>query len=1386
MGEKHGRFHKVIQLIFLLSALLGIMPCYAQFDPNKFRFEKLTVEDGLPHSDALASVQDQEGFVWIATNKGLCRYDGYSLKNYLLPKDDDLALPNDRIKTLHVSPDGKLWTGTESNGLYIYNSKLDKFCNPDFSKIPSSKVALQKILLRADVSGMASDTQGNLWIGTYRFGLFKLLINNEGLITDIHRPTLANQSSEKFSIVQLKIDQAQQIWIGTEYGLFVGKKNDQNYKAYPLPFVSLQQFTLDKLDNIWVASNNQLYWVSPTKTVKLKGFYPEVQNLLADSDGNLWIASESDGLIMIPAKPTSTASELPFNEDKVIRFNQLNQRNRSYHHQRIRDLYEDSSKKIWISSQAIGLSRLDLRQKQFGYICPDQSPSLDFKSSHYIKAIYLDENNQKLWLGTWAGMFSYNMQSQTYQKHLLINSSSKSVSTDIAAILRTKNGNLLVSAYSAGLLKYGADNKFHTIETTTTFGSLSALVQDPLGQIWVSSNTHGLCLFNPKNESILSGKQIGIRTPTGIINNLLVDKENQILWVATRSGLLKYKIELGRVVLLKKFIHEKGNNNSLKMNYIWALCKDQKGNLWIGTIGGGLHQLTTDVRGQEVVYRYDKKLPEQDVESILVDENNDLWIGGTGLYHFSPKSGQYISYDVNDGLQSNSFKIGAAWKSSEGTLFFGGIEGVSYFQPKEIQKDRRAPIPRIVGLRVGNQLINPKDTLNGRIILSERFQNNTAITLQHDENDFAISFVGLNYSNPHKNIYAYRLVGNSDNWITIQQQRLVNFANLSAGSYTFEVKVANGDGIWSSSVATIRITILPAWWQTWWAYLSYFCLLFFSIRYYFKEKETKRNLKNQVLIESLKYEKEKELSEMKLNFFTNVSHELRTPLTLILGPIEELVSAIKTTGGLSEKAYLVQRQTKKLLDLVNQLLEFRKAESGLVTLSYRQVEAVNFLTEIFHIFKIKAEEQHIEYTFTCSEEDISLWVDKDKLEIIVINLLSNAFKFTPSGGTVEMTVGVEKIHKDTFLSIKIQDSGIGINATELSRIFDPYYQALHTNSLKVTGTGIGLSLVKQLVNAHSGDIQVYSEAQKGTTFTVLLPLKNEAISENQLIQEESFLQTTNALVHQSENPIELTQESTPDHDLSILIVEDNAEIRVYLQVLFEKIYKVSVASNGKEGVEKALQLSPDIILSDIMMPEMNGLELCKTLRQNAKTSHIPILLLTARTASVHEIEGLELGADDYIHKPFNPHVLLTKVTMLLQNRLRLREYYSKQLLQEPTQVVIPHDEKVFLEKAMRIVEDNLETESFNVQALQREMGMSQPVFYRKIKGITGKSGVEFIRDIRLKRAAQLLGTSTYRVSEVASMVGIEDLKYFRQHFQELFGMSPSEFAKTKKLNMSNP
>lgn len=1375
-----------------IKTFLVIFTCqnaFAQFDPNKYRFERLTVEDGLPHSDALASVQDHEGFIWIATNKGVCRYDGYQLKTYHLPKNDHIFLPNDRIKALHVSPNGFLWVGTESNGVYFYDKNIDKFKSIDLSSVDKSEQSLVSVFNKSDILCIESDGSGNLWCGTFGEGLFQLKQNSDGVITSIKQLNLEGEKSPHVRIINLGLDNQHRLWVGTNTGLYCGKTNTSNLlKSNIVANNSIQQFVIDRHKNLWIATRNQLFWLPSKNLYKkiytLQGQYEEVHSIHFDSYNNLWIGSEKDGLIMIPAKTSANPAELPIDEEKTIRFGQIETNNANYNLKRVRHIYEDKFRVLWISTQAGGINKLDLQQKQFGQLCPDKSGN-GFKPTYYIKAIYKDEIAQKLWLGTWGGIVCYDFKTQKYTKFRIADSVNNEFNYDVSSIIKDSRNTIWVSTYSQGLFRLGNDQKFHRVTLKPSQNNISAISEDNLGQIWLGAPALGLCLFSPNDGNLKYGKKIGNLMPKVTIHNLLFDSKNQTLWLASKEGLLKFKVGRGNLTFLKKFSHEEGNSNSLKINYVWALCEDKKGNLWIGSIGGGLHRLYVNKDGKELIQRYDSILPEQDVESILEDDNGQLWIGGTGLYKFNPQTNKYIRYDVNDGLQSNSFKIGAAWKSDDGTLYFGGINGVSYFQPNTIKINSSVPIPRIIGLRVGNKQIGPGDTLDNRILLKNSIDNSTTITLRHDEKDFAIEFVGLNYTNPHNNIYAYRLLENNENWIVINQQRNVNFTHLASGKYTFEVKVANGDGVWSVDFARLEIIILPPWWQTWWAYLIYILIMTIGLWIYYQITETQRELKNQLLIESLKYEKEKELSEMKLSFFTNVSHELRTPLTLILGPIEELVTSIKASNGLSEKAHLIQKQTGKLLDLVNQLLEFRKAESGLLSVHYREIEAVGFLREIFLIFKLKAEELTINYQFETQEENVTLYADMDKLEIMIVNLLSNAFKFTPLKGSIDMLVLVERnlrISKtqanNDYLVIKVRDSGVGINPQELAKIFDPYYQVIHTESLKITGTGIGLSLVKQLVEAHLGEVKVNSKIGLGTEFSIYLPLGKKHLLKEEIVVDDNFIQNVQISEIASEELRNFELIKNASHqDLHILIVEDNSEIRQYLQQLFEKMYHVSIASNGQEGINKALQNVPDLIISDIMMPEVNGLELCKKLRQNPKTIHIPILLLTARTASIHEIEGLEMGADDYIYKPFNPHVLLTKVTMILLNRQKLREYYSKQLLLEPTQLIIPDEERLFLEKAMKIVENNIEASTFNVQALLKEMGMSQPVFYRKIKGITGKSGVEFIRDIRLKRAAQLLSTSNYRVSEVASMVGMEDLKYSRQHFQELFAVSPSEYSK---------
>ncbi|PAC27077.1 hypothetical protein BWI92_24480 [Flectobacillus sp. BAB-3569] len=594
-----------------------------------------------------------------------------------------------------------------------------------------------------------------------------------------------------------------------------------------------------------------------------------------------------------------------------------------------------------------------------------------------------------------------------------------------------------------------------------------------------------------------------------------------------------------------------------------------------------------------------------------------------------------------------------------------------------------------------------------------------------------------------------------------------------------------GKEAWSAKPAEIKIRVLPPWYKTWWAFLIYALILFFAFKEYQKATLAKQALKNDVLMEKYKADQEKTLTDLKLRFFTNVSHELRTPLTLILGPIEELASSEHEK---KDKIMLILQQTRKLLDLVNQLLDFRKAETGNMKILATFGNIIPMIEEVFLIFKLKAQESSIDYTMSLPQTTVELFFDSSKLEIILTNLLSNAFKYTPSGGKISLKTEIvgssseEAVFEGgrpskNFLQISIQDFGVGMSVDELDKIFDPYYQASHTETLKIRGTGIGLSLVKQLVEAHKGSIEVESAIAKGTTFILKLPFSKKPLVEN--TEAEHHHEETKSLVEEV-IPVVAPLEK---FSAKVLIVEDQEDLRAYLKQICEVSYEVATAVDGLDGWDKALEWQPDLIISDIMMPNSDGLELCQKVKQNPKTSHIPVFLLTARAAVTHEVEGLEMGADEYMAKPFNPLVLNAKIASILQNRSQLRSYYQKQILLEPSLPDIPDETKALLEKAMAIVEANLTNQDFTVQTLVKDMGMSQSAIYRQIKSITGQSLVEFIRDIRLKRAAQLLSNGNLRVTEVAMLVGIEDMKYFRKMFQQTYNVSPSEYAKQKKENL---
>ncbi len=1384
-------------ILFLLGLALFPLLGEGQSEPGQFRFEHITVNEGLSHSDAMCVTQDPLGFLWIGTNKGLDRYDGHELKKYELTTNDQIGTATNRIRTMHVDRNGHLWTGVERAGLYWYNANFDRFFSIRERPGAHAHVQLIQELARVNVNAITSDASNRIWVATHQLGLFCIQMTRAGAIQFIQKINFPGLS--ELTVTRLTLDQRGQLWIGTmDRGLWVLHQPATSTTASQVKLLgatNIRALHCDRRGDLWLGSGSQVFWVDSQSLRQgehiqpraLQRSFAEIESLYLDSVHRLWIGTSYGLMLMNPGG----SEGIPVDEKQVHTFLPQDTDPHSINSVRVHDILEDRFHNLWLATSAGGLNLLKLQSKAFGLI-RRQMLGATTPAHNYINAVYKDETSQLLWIGTRNGFARYDLKTKSYHNYLNRTAFGQDNGVDVTAFCQDRRGTLWIGTRYRGLMRLtGSGNPVPLPMMPGGPGwsgiSIENIIQDRQGIIWVATFNAGILAY-AEDGTFLKSFSIQNKTlPTRQFTSLLYEASQDILWASTRDrGVLKLKIVDGNLRVLKEFGHEPENVHSLKTNYAWPLVKDPQGNLWVGTIGGGLHRISAR---EEIIERYDGRIPEMDVESLVMDESGNLWIGGAGLYQFNPQKNQLLHYDVTDGLQSNSFKVGAAYRSQDGTLYMGGVNGITYFKPAEIRPNPHPPLVQITELRIHNQSVTAGDTLNGRVLLTQSLSDAPRMELSASENDFSFTFVGLNYANPRKQRYAYQMEGYTSGWIELPAgQRTASFSNLPAGDYVFRVRASNGDGVWSTNAMFVPITILPPWWKSWWAYVMYALVISGALLLYRRIATAQQDLKNKLSFEKFQNEKEKELTDLKLRFFTNVSHELRTPLTLILGPIEELLSSKSQGPGLKEKIVLMHGQTRKLLDLVNQLLDFRKVESGHLSLKASKENITSFVTELFLIFRLKAEEKELDYELEAPKEAISLYFDRDKLEIILTNLLSNAFKYTSAGGKVRF--GLEVVgncHQNAvfhqgrlsnhYLEICIRDWGVGMQEAELEHIFDPYYQASHTETLRVMGSGIGLSLVRQWVERHRGEISVISSPGKGTTFTVRLPFGSAHLLEGDLRSAEPAMDSSITPENLEIIAEPLNLPARLPNSLRILVVEDNEEVRTYLKQLFSDDFEVITAVDGLEGWNQALTYLPDLVVSDIMMPGSDGLELCRKIKHHPKTNHIPVVLLTARAAALYELEGLETGADDYVSKPFHPKLLVAKVTGLLQNRMKLREYYHRQILLEPGEVAIPDADKQFLEKAMQIVEGQLQEPDFNVQMLVQEMGMSQSVFYRRLKSITGQTVVEFIRDVRMKRAAQLLAGTNIRVSDVAYQVGIEDVKYFRKMFQKLYNVPPSEYAR---------
>jgi signal transduction histidine kinase/DNA-binding response OmpR family regulator len=749
--------------------------------------------------------------------------------------------------------------------------------------------------------------------------------------------------------------------------------------------------------------------------------------------------------------------------------------------------------------------------------------------------------------------------------------------------------------------------------------------------------------------------------------------------------------------------------------------------------------------------------------------------------HGENYSFRFVNYDEADGLQGKAFNNKAAFRTRSGELIFGGPNGFNIFRPSTIELNRQVPHVVFTDFQVFNKSIGAGEKLNNHIILDKAITYIREITLPHTNNVFTVEFAALSFFQPAKNKYMYRMEGFTDEWlVTDGSERKATFTNLNPGEYTFRVRAANNDGFWSKEDAALKIHVLPPFWKTRWAFAGYVLIIIGALLLARRIVLERARMSFQLEQERQEAHRMHELDMMKIRFFTNVSHEFRTPLTLILTPLEKLMKS-NTDAGQQQHLMLIHRNARRLLNLVNQLLDFRKMEVQQIRLSPVQGDIVKFIKEISFSFSDISEKKNIQFTFHSSLTSLNTFFDPDKLEKILFNLLSNAFKFTPEAGNVRVELNIRTSGNGTeaeWLEIKVQDSGIGISADKHEKIFERFFQDDIPGAMLNQGSGIGLSITKEFVRLHGGLITVNSEPDKGSTFIVALPVKKavDQVAVQSAMQQE--IMPALALEQEANNG-----QSAPSNGMKkpvVLLVEDNEDFRFYLKDNLKHKYTVIEAANGKEGWQQALSLVPDLIVSDVTMPEMTGIELCKKIKRDPRTSHIPIILLTARTAEEQQMEGLETGANDYITKPFNFELLVSRIKNLIVQREQIRKTFQKQIEINPSEVNIPSLDEKLIQKTLALVEKNMSNAEFSVEELSRELGMSRVYLYKKLLSLTGKTPIEFIRTVRLKRAAQLLEKSQLTVSEIAYQVGFNNPKYFTKYFKSEFNVIPSMYISQRR------
>ncbi|WP_320053504.1 two-component regulator propeller domain-containing protein [uncultured Acetobacteroides sp.] len=1337
---------------------------------NTSNIKKYTTVNGLTNNVVYKIVQDKQGFMWFATEDGLNRYDGHRFVGYRNDPTNKKTISQNFIQSIYCDAHGDIWVGTAESGLNRYNCRGD-----DFTIFRHKKDRYS--INGNDIISIIPARDGNLWVASYRNGI-NYYDRRSGRFYDRKDILAACKSRGDYKVQSILEGRNGIFWVGTQgNGLYA--YDLVNRKSTPIKGVNPAGLTVfsigeDPTGHVWIGTNRGLLVVKDgvlQVVPNLKSIAgKEVFAIFCDRNQNMWIGTDK-GAYIFKLRDVFRAN--------AISVDYIGEGPSGLSYQSIRSISQDRDGNIWIGTYTGGVNFISSIPDKFRLIAKDTPGS----ALSYDKVWGMCEDKQgNLWVGTdGSGIdkFDANLNKLGSMRSNPSNTSSLSSNAILSAYC-DRRGELWFGTFESGLNRVdprsGKVTRFLKNGTSRSISdnTVRAIFEDSQGKLWVGTDAGGLCCYDPRSQNfaVYNTKNSGISEND--VRSICEDARGN-LWVGTYGEGLNLFDRARRHVAVFRNVQD--DPSSLSSNRVQAMLVDSKGRLWVGT-SSGLCRYSYETRNFKS-FTEKEGLVNNNVMAILEDGKGNLWISTTrGISRFCIDKGKFENYDLHDGLQSGQFMPGSAIRCRGGRMLFGGTNGLNVFDPSRISSTQFEPEVLITDFQIYNAIVPIRSTENPKSPLLQSITLTSDVELSYRQNTLSFDFVALNYSFPEKTQYAYMMEGADEGWNKVGGKTSATYRNLGPGKYVFKVKATNQDGVWSKTVREIRITIRPPFWLTWWAYLFYAILIALAVRASLRLYTFRIRTLNKLEIARIEQQKSEEVHQAKLEFFTNISHEFRTPLTLIIGPLERFIAA-EADPARRKLLDMMHRNANRLLRLVNQLMDLRKTERGEMKLKVQEMDLVAFLQEMTFSFEELSHQKHITLQLDAEEEHVLGWADPEFLDKILYNLLSNAYKFTSSGGRIVISVRRMSVYGQEHVRIGVEDTGKGMRPKELDRIFELFYQVPGVGSALQKGSGIGLHLTKMLVKLHKGEISVSSEEGRGTSFFVDLPLQKEAYAAAEVASEPVEKAVVTDL---AERAIDI--EPMPDEDVAkhvgrlytVLVVEDDDDIRRYVKDELHNLYNVIEACNGEDGLKMAAEFQPDAIISDVMMPVLDGVEMCKQLKLDITTSHIPIILLTAKSSIEDRIEGLESGADSYIPKPFNPAHLKTRIAKLIELRELLKQKFSKSISFQPSEVVASSPDEEFLRKALALINENISNSDYNGDLLSKDLGMSRANLHRKLRSLLNQSSSEFIRNIRLKQAAILLKQNKLTIAEVGYEVGFSSPTYFSACFSNYFKMSPSEYV----------